>query len=62
VDGILNVKPMKANRWQRGWGYVEVIDVKVVEVVVEGEEGGWRSANASPPFIRDGADIECCLY
>jgi hypothetical protein len=36
VDGILNMKPMKA----RGWVYVEVMDVRVVKVVVEGEERG----------------------
>jgi hypothetical protein len=61
VDGILNVKPMKANSWQRGWSYVGVmdvkvvevvVDVKVVEVVVEDEERRWCSANTRPPFIR----------
>jgi hypothetical protein len=38
------------------------MEVKVVEVVVEDEERGWCSANAGPPFTRDGADIDCCLY
>jgi hypothetical protein len=68
VDGILNVKPMKANSWQRGWSYVEVmdvLDVKVVEVVVEDEERRWCSSTLVHllyVFWRDGADIECCLY
>jgi hypothetical protein len=50
MDGIL--KPMKANSGQRGWSYVEGMEVEVVEVVVEGEERGWCSANIGPPFIR----------
>jgi hypothetical protein len=44
---------------------VEVMDIKVVEVVVGGEEGGWCSANIDHllyVFWRDGADIESCLY
>jgi hypothetical protein len=54
VDGILNVKPMnlEANSWQGRWSYVEVRDVEVDEVVVEGEERGWCSANIGAPFIR----------
>jgi hypothetical protein len=53
MDGILNVKPAKANSWcERGWSYVEVVDIKVVKVVVEGEERRMYPANTGPPFIR----------
>jgi hypothetical protein len=53
MDGILNMKPAKANSWcERGWSYVEVVDIRVVKVVVEGEERRRCPANTGPPFIR----------